>query len=241
MNTVHIEAPETESHPIALVPQPERARRGPSRRPLPQPLENALEIGGPVSRRIEVGGADGDLRGFHADVAEGFTFHLVHLTATFTPLEEEPFTEALIQILLSNPDASQPGTIAWSLAPDRLEDVVQLSRQLSLNASLEITAIAPVAPGMEAGWSRGKTVDRKQAFLLGGNELRSNPKWQFKETDATRIEGMMRLMLVVKGPQGHDAEGTVKVSASVRRKRLGIFRYDAAVDPAEPPTAFRLT
>jgi hypothetical protein len=230
MTTFDIEAPEVEGGAVALAPRAPRPVKGRAPKGPTAPLEDRLEIGGPVWRPLTVGGKDApDPRGFLTEELAGFDFYLGHLTATFSPAPDEPFKEALVQIELDNPAGE--GSIAWSLAPDRLEDVVQLSRQVTLNATLQITALAPVQPGVEAGWTRGKTVEKKQAFLLGGNELRRNPRWQFRETDGTPMQGMVRLVLVVRAPEGSETRGTVTVSAAVQQKRWGVFPFDAQLDP----------
>jgi hypothetical protein len=171
--------------------------------------------------------------------ASDFLFFLVHLTATFMPKSDEPFKAAEVAVHL-DPDRGQADPpIAWSVAPDALLDIVKVSREVQLNASLQIVGLGPFKPGGGSTWMRSASVDRKEAFLLAGNELRSDPYWRLRETPATKVEGMVRLLLVVRCRAGAPVHGRMQVSAWVERKRYGVWAYEARL-PGSAPIAFTL-
>jgi hypothetical protein len=230
-----VEVPEVETRDVALEPRAPRTRKGDDDRPVPtdEPASR-MALGGPVWRPLVIGAAGAaDPRGLLEQQASGFRFFLVHLTATFTPTSDEPFKAAEVAIRLGVDRGQVDPPIAWSLAPDALLDVVKLSREVRLNASLQIVGLGLLESGGESGWTRSTSIDRKQAFLLAGNELRSDPYWRLRETDATKVEGMVRLLLVVRSREGMPVRGTMRASAWVERKRYGLWAYEARIPGAD--------
>jgi hypothetical protein len=235
-----IEVPEAEPREVILEPHAPRPRKGHDDPPAPtdQPASR-MALGGPVWRPLLTGDLDiPDPHGLLGQQPSGFQFFLVHLTATFTPTNDEPFKAAEVTVDL-DPDRLADPPIAWSLAPDALIDIVKVSREVQLNGSLQIVGLGPLAPGGGSSWTRSASVDRKEAFLLAGNELRSDPYWRLRETYATKVEGMVRLLLVVRSREGAPVHGTIQASAWVERKRYGVWAYEARL-PGSAPITFTL-
>ena len=236
-----IEVPEAEPREVMLEPHPPRPRKGHDDQPAPTDQPGSrMALGGPVWRPL-VTGALGitDPQSLLGQQANGFQFFLVHLTATFTPTRDEPFKAAEVAVDL-DPDRRQADPpIAWSLAPDALRDIVKVSREVRINGSLQIVGLGPSKPGGGSSWTRSTSIDRKEAFLLAGNELRSDPYWRLRETNATKLEGMVRLLLVVRCCEGAPVHGKMQASAWVERKRYGIWAYEARL-PGSAPMTFTL-
>jgi len=236
-----IEVPEVEPREVMLEPHAPRPRKGDDDRPAPtdEPASR-MALGGPVWRPLLIG-ASGikDPRGLLEQQESGFRFFLVHLTATFMPVSDEPFKAAEVAVDLDVDRRQADSPIAWSLAPDALLDIVKVSREVRLNGSLQIVGLGPFEPGGGSGWTRSASVDRKEAFLLAGNELRSDPYWRLRETHATKVEGMVRLLLVVRSREGAPVSGRMQASAWVERKRYGVWAYEARI-PGSAAIAFTL-
>jgi hypothetical protein len=231
--TTVVELPEPEPQSLLLVPQPtEPTKKG---KPLPEfePLGDRLVVG-VVAQPVKLGVAGiPDPQEFPESEFAGFRFFLVHLAITMLGDRAEPFVEVQVDVPLEGSDGvAEP--IAWSMAPDRLDDKIQLSREFSINATLKVVGIGAVEGGPEAGWTAGKTINKKQPFLLAARELTARPEWRLRRTEASDIDGMTRLSLVVRAPEGTTTRGTVKLSARVERERLKFFTYEAELPDREP-------
>jgi hypothetical protein len=184
-------------------------------------ISELIALGGPVSIPVTAEHlVDEEDAAAFVRVREGsFSFFLVHLACAFRPLEDEPLLTATVRVDLVRGDgASSPRPIALSIKPLRLSEPVEVSRTIRLGASLKI-----LQPGVE--WEETRTFG--DPFVEGLNELRSDPVWEFRRTRHTDIRGSQRLVLVVQSPMGSDARGSVALSATVARKRLGILSYAA--------------
>lgn len=188
-----------------------------------RPLREVIALGGPVSIPVTAEQlTDEDDAAAFVRVREGsFSFYLVHLACAFRPLEDEPLLAATVHIDLVRGDgASSPRPIALSIKPLRLSEPVEVSRTISLGASLKI---------LQSGVEKAETRTFEDPFVEGVNELRSDPQWEFRRTRHTDIRGSQRLVLVVQSPIGSDGRGSVALSATVSRKRFGILSYSATL------------
>ena len=186
-------------------------------------LSELIALGGPMSIPVTAEHlADDEHASAFVRVREGsFSFHLVHLACAFRPLEDEPLLTVTVRMDLARGDgASSPRPIALSMKPLRLCEPVEVSRTLRLGASLKI---------LESGVEQSERRTFGDPFVEGLNELRSDPLWEFRRTRHTDIRGSQRLVLVVQSPIGSDARGSVSLSATVARKRLGILSYAASL------------
>jgi hypothetical protein len=188
-----------------------------------RPLGEVIALGGPVSIPVTADQlADEAEAAAFVRAREGsFSFYLVHLACAFRPLEDEPLLTASVRIdLLRGDGASSPRPIALSIKPLRLSEPVEVSRTISLGASLRI---------LQSGVETAETRTFEDPFVEGVNELRSDPLWEFRRTRHTDIRGSQRLVLVVQSPIGSDARGSVALSATVQQKRFGILSYGATL------------
>jgi hypothetical protein len=231
---VMFDALKVASRDVELMPRPYRVHKGkvPHEIPIDGPTSR-MAIGGPVWRRlIPEASSVADPHGL-LENSEPSLFYLVHLTATFMPALEEPFKAAEIALTLTTENAQGDEAIAWSLAPDALIDKVTTSREVRLGTSLQIVGLGPFLPSGHSEWTRSASIDRRQAFLLAGNELRTDPYWRLRETDVTKIEGMVRLLMVVRGPKDLPVKGTIRASTWIERKRYGLWAYDVRLPDAD--------
>lgn len=232
-----IELPEMQGdtwRDLALEPEV-RATKGGKQAPAER-LEGWVSLGEPVVLPLtpERLADDPALRDFVA--REEFAFCLVHLACSFRPREGEPFANAWLEVLLARADGMpRPLPVAWSMYPRRLEKAVEVSRTVRLGASLKVEDIA----GAESGMEQEERWTHHEVYLQALNELQPNPIWEFHSTPRAEIRGLQRLVLVVRAPKAAPAQATVRLSATVRRKRLGIIPYTTA-HPGAPDTSFNL-
>jgi hypothetical protein len=228
---ITIELPEPPEQELTLLP----ARRDRGEGDSAEQLAGRLSLGGPVYRRIEVDSTDdAELRHFLEQEAADSAFFLLHLTCTLRPLEDEPFRQAFLEVVLENDDATAP-PIAWSMEPHELSDSVEISRTVSLGPSLKIQGF-----GLDASAGQSVKRERQQVILSALYELESRPAWQLYSTDTVPLTGMRRFHLVVRTPKGSVTTGTARVEAMIERKRFGLRKYNAAFPGAPTPVSFAL-
>lgn len=233
---ITIEMPEPPTHDLVLAPRDDQFRGDAPAPGAREPLRHRVSVGGPVFRRIEADDAtdDMELRHFLAEEAVQSDFYLLHLTCTLRPSESEPFTEALIEISLTDPGlGAKP--IAWSMQPDRLVDAVEVSRTVSLGPTLKILGV-----DLELKAEQQRTRTRQEPFLEAMYELESTPSWALYRTAGVELRGLYRFHLVVRAPKGAAVKGTTLVEAKVQRRLLGVIPYRASIANAQLPTAFTL-
>jgi hypothetical protein len=119
--------------------------------------------------------------------------------------------------------------------PRRLEKAVQVWRTVRLGGSLKVEGIASAESGVE----QEERWTHQEVYLQALNELQPNPIWEFRSTPRAEIRGLQRLVLVVRAPKAAPVRATVRLSATVRRKRLGIIPYTTA-HPGAPDMSFNL-
>ncbi len=219
---IAVEMPDPPAHDLVLTPKADYFRGIAPEPQAHEPLRNRISIGGPLHRRIDADlTADSELRRFLQEEAADWYFYLLHLTCTLHPAAEEAFTEALIQLDLTQ--AGNTGApIAWSMHPDRLEDTVEVSRTVSLGPSLKILGI-----GMNLTGQQQRKTTKREIFVEALYELESTPSWGLYRTSSSELRGLFRFHLVVRAPKHSTVSGTTSVEAKVQRKRFGVIPYNA--------------
>ncbi|PRY00402.1 hypothetical protein [Allonocardiopsis opalescens] len=185
-------------------------------------LPGRLSVGGPVVRRLTAQEAAGetDWAAFLAEEAERSEYFLLHLVLSFRPDRRsppggEPFADAAVGVLLHSPDAG-PGEqpVAWSITPkSRSGPRTGEPARVVLNAKLVfVESTLEFSPG---GGGAALTV-------VGMGERQSDPEWRFTARPEHPLVGDEHVAVVVKAPRGRALRASVQVSASVRRRRLGL-------------------
>jgi hypothetical protein len=103
---------------------------------------------------------------------------------------------------------------------------------VSVDASLKLSIPGvPVEAGPTAASERNKTFDRAMIRVEALNEGTSTPRWVFYRTEATAIRGIHRLCMVIDIPASRPGLAKISMGATIRLRRMKIFRYDAALTP----------
>lgn len=232
---IDLELPDPPLQDVVLEAHEEYVRRGDSDPASNEPVPRRISVGGPVHRRIAADSTDdAELRHFLKEEAADSDFYLLHLTCSLKHDEDEPFTEALLELDLTADGAAVP-PIAWSMQPDRLSHAVEVSRKVTLTPTLKILGV-----GVEVAGEAGRTVTKQQAFLEAMYELESTPSWALYRTSSTELRGMYRFHLVVRTPKDTSVTGTTTIEAKVRRKRFGIIPYRAVLTDGPGTASFQL-
>jgi hypothetical protein len=232
---ITIEMPDPPIQDLVLTPKADSFRGiapGPEAR---EPLRQRVSIGGPVHRRIDADFTDDtELRRFLEEEAADWDFYLLHLTCTLHPVAEEPFTEALIELDLTQADNTR-APIAWSMHPDQLVDTVEVSRTVSLGPTLKILGV-----GVNLTGQQQRSVTKREIFVEAMYELESTPSWGLYRTSSSELRGLFRFHLVVRAPKRSMVSGTTSVQAKVQRRHFGVIPYNADVADAPLPLNFNL-
>jgi hypothetical protein len=234
---ITLEMPEPPMQDLVLTPKQEDFRSNAARPEAREVLRHRISIGGPVYRRITADSTDdAELQRFLRGEGADSDFYMLHLTCTLRPGEEEPFTEALIELdLTSEGDRGLP--IAWSMLPDRLVDAVEISRTVSLTPTLKIAGA-----GVAVNAERTSAATKQEVLLEAMYELESTPSWGLYRTSSVELRGLYRFHLVVRAPKNSTVAGTTLAEAKVRRRRFGIVPYSARLpQSAQHHQAFTLT
>lgn len=232
---ISMEMPEPPQQDLTLTPLDDDYRGAPPSPGAAEPLRRRVSVGGPVYRRVTVDTADdAELRYFLDHEAADSDFYALHLTCTLRPDADEPFIEALIELELVG-DGFGRAPIAWSMQPDRLADVVEVTRTVSLGPTLKLQGF-----GADMKAERKQAAKRQQVFLEAMYELESTPSWGMYRTDAIELRGLYRFHLVVRAPKDSIVTGTTSVEAKVRRRRFGVVPYRAGLTDVPEPIAFTL-
>lgn len=229
------EVPDPPARDLVLTPKADHFRGKAAEPEARQPLRHRISVGGPVYRRIDaVSADDAELRRFlEAEEAES-DFYLLHLTCTLRPAQEEPFTEALIELDLAQSGGTE-APIAWSMDPDLACDPVELSRTVSLGPTLKFSGV-----GVDLKAEQQRKVTRQEVFLEAMYELESTPSWGLYRTASSELRGLHRFRLVVRTPKGSVVSGTTLIEAKVQRRRFGVLPFTAALADIPEPLTFEL-
>jgi hypothetical protein len=193
-------------------------------------LTNRVAIGGPYAVPVTADyvASDLDLRAFVDGEAARFTYHLVHMSASFAGTAGQPRLEtATVSLKLAAPTGS-PEPVAWSMAPLRITDTAQVERRLTLGPQLKLQD-AEVSAGQFEQTTSWQRID---VFLQAQRELRSDPGWEFRQTRTMRLQGSFRLTMVVRAASNKPVRVTGTVLATTRGNLLRRYRGQL---PASPP------
>jgi hypothetical protein len=238
---IKIEMPEPPEQDLVLAPKQDDFRGTGAAAEAREPLRHRISIGGPVCRRIDAESSDdAELRYFLKEEAAQSDFYLLHLTCTLRPAEDEPFTEALIELALTRAgntvaveggdgDADEP--IAWSMQPDRLVAAVEITRTVSLGPTLKF-----LGTGIDLTAGQERKTTRQSVYLEAMYELESTPSWGLYRTESVELRGLYRFHLVVRAAKGAEVTGSTVVEAKVRRRRFGVVPYSAGLADIPPLT-----
>jgi hypothetical protein len=202
------------------------------------PLRGRLLVAGPVHARIEVQDVadDPELQRFIERESDRYAFHALRLACTFRPEDGEPFTECWVEIDLRRSDGSaDTPPIAWSMQPQRLSRVTQLSNKFTYSAQLKLSAV-----GLGFGGERDESSDRETTYLQAYGAYGATPWWELYRIKGAELRGMQELRLVVRAPADGQVDGKASIEAKVERRKYGVMRYVVSL-PGDPPTSqFRL-
>ncbi len=222
-----LELPEPELFPVSLVPHRRVVLGGVSES---QDQPGRLALGRPVLQPLTVETVDEDARAF-LRCRTGSRFTLLTLTASFIHDEEKPFESAWVDVTIRCQDA--PGVeqpVAWSMKPRLESDVTTILRKVSVNASLKLTIPGlPAETGPGASRERSETFESHMIKAEALNEGTSTPRWVFYPTEATEIRGIHRLCTVIDIPASVPGTAQISMGATIRLRRMKIFRYAAAL------------
>lgn len=189
-----------------------------------QLLAGRIALGGPhaVPVTLDYVAADPELRTFVAQEAGHYTYHLVHLSVSFAAEPSTPRLERLTVELKLSASVPQPAPVAWSMAPLRLGDTVQVEHSFRLGPELKLA---------EADFKLGeveRTVSgqRTKVFLQAQRELRSDPAWEFTSARKISLYGSYRLIMVVRAAVGVTTNIHSTLHAATRENLLHRYRRE---------------
>lgn len=175
---------------------------------LAPPIESTMSLGFPQA--IELPPSAGAAHGLELFAGGPTAYHLVHLACSFEPRRRERFVRASLAIELKREDGLEdPPPIAWSMEPQCLAHVTELSRTQKVDASFKFLSVS-----LGGEMKSQRTECRIQAF----NELQPNPRWEFRQSRGAQIRGTQRLVLVVQAPA--PTRAMVSLVADVRGRGL---------------------
>jgi hypothetical protein len=203
------------------------------------PLRRRLLVTSPVHARIDVEDVptDPELQRFIERESDRYAFHALRLACTFRPEDGEPFTECWVGIdLRRSDDSPDEPPLAWSMQPQRLDRVTQLSSKFTYSAQLKLSVA-----GLGVSGERGTSGDKTTAYLQAYGELGAAPWWElYRIKGVAELRGMQELRLVVRTPATAPVDGKASIEAKVERRKYGVMRYVVSL-PGDPPTSqFRL-
>lgn len=212
----------------ALVLEPDRRyRSGADGRPEEdgtQLLAGRITLGGPYAVPVtpDYVAADAELRTFVAQEAEHCVYHLVHLSVSFAAEPATPRLEKLVVELKLSSSVTPPAPIAWSMAPLRLGDSVQVEHGFRLGPELKLAEAEFKVGEVE----RTVSEQRTKVYLQAQRELRSDPAWEFTSARKKSLYGSYRLVMVVRAAKGAAASINSTLRASTRGNLLHWYRRE---------------
>ena len=188
-----------------------------------------IALGTPIGRLVDPATVDDDAKAFLAG-RSGSTFTLLKVTVSFVHEEEDPFESAWVDVHFDGPGGDgAPVATVWSMQPLSESDPVNVSTKVSLDGSLKL-------PGVLSGVGPSAGAERDRAFVEPAvkveaiGEGTASPRWRFMPTVTSPIRGTHRLVAVVETPVGTSATADVSVGATIRLRKLKVFRYEAALE-----------
>lgn len=175
-------------------------------------LTGHITLGGPVSVPVtsELVAGDPEVLAFvEAEAHAAAVYHLLLCAVSCARDAAEPalHTVNLDLTLSTDTGAAGPaafGPVAWSMAPHQLTDTADASAPVRLGPRLALRDDSHAPPPGE------------RVCLEARRELRSDPGWEIRRTDAVPIGGTYLLAMVVRAPRGTVSLAAVAVGATVR-------------------------
>lgn len=190
----------------------------------PRPLAGRVFLGGPLVHRLtpQFLAADVELSRYVEEQSHQYSYFLVHLSLSFTPVPEHPrLTSAAVELRLSS-TVNAPEPIALSMSPHRVTDTTQVQKVWRLGPQLSLV-------GVDASIGEvGKTVDftEQEIFLQALRPLRSDPAWEFRRTRASELVGSHHLALVIRTARDAATGLSCIVTAGAKTPLLRRFRKE---------------
>jgi hypothetical protein len=222
-----LDLPEPTLLTVSLQPE-SRVTLGPGQ--VAEALRDRLSFGRSV-HALDPASVDEEARVFLAGRSDS-RFYLLALTVSFKPDEQNPLESAWVDVTLSaRTPADAPQPVAWSMKPLTESDPVSRSRKISLDGSLKLKSdVLPIEAGPGVMLELGRSYEQRAFSVEALREGSSRPRWNFYSTEVSEIRGVHRLSLIIETGAGSSNEAEVGVGATVRLRRLKIFRYRAPLD-----------
>ena len=144
------------------------------------------------------------------------------MACSFVSSEDTRFGQAWLTVRLGRgDDRVEPTPIVWSLTPQRSERFVAQTRTVKVGAKLWL---GEGNVEVQSSGSHG------EIFLDTYGLQEPSCTWEFTRTSSDEIRGTHRLALVTRAPADAPVNGTVELTATVQRKRFGLFTYRVMLD-----------
>ncbi|MGW2552955.1 hypothetical protein [Streptomyces sp. NPDC001635] len=222
-SVIEVALPATPEHEVELLAEPRLGASPPDAR-----LADRLTISEPVIHRLTPTEVDeqSDGRPSAASAAPGSEYCLLSFVCTFrpppNPADHVPFSDAAVGLLLESPGApaeSQP--IAWSISPKE-RPTAGGSRQTKLGLTAKLAIVQP-------SFEYTKQDQEREFKVVGMGEQHRDPEWRFHTADGRELYGDERISVVIRMSAGQPVRATLRVSATVRQRRLGLVPYRAVL------------
>jgi hypothetical protein len=220
--------PEPELRPVRLRLQTRSILGAGNGQPDLPVQEKRLYVGVPLLQPLNPGTLEEEAAPF-LQARPGSRFHLLTINADFVHDEERPFVSAWVNVTLrcAAPDAAQQ-PVAWSMRPRNESEVVAVSRKVTVGPGLKLTV-----PGISAELSPAVSTETQETFsrhdvsLEALGEGGSDPRWNFYATASGPVRGTRVLSLVIDIPADAHGTASIDMGATIRARRLKVFRYAA--------------
>lgn len=212
---MEVTLPRLEFGDVALAAADEATR---GERAVAPDVDRFVSIGGPMTLPVTLDAlaADDEARPFVVSRGAQSSFHVVHLACSVVPDEHDPLTEVALDFSLARADGQDgPPPVALSMAPDKVDQPVEVSRTIKLGAKLEI---------LDVGVEHGAKGTVRDVYVEALRCLRPDPAWRMHRTPWYEIRGMQKFVMVVEVPKS-GATGTLTVTAKVRERRFVVLSH----------------
>jgi len=189
-----------------------------------------IALGTPIGRLVDPATLDDDAKSFLAG-RTGSTFTLLKVTVGFVHQEEDPFESAWVDVRFEGPggDGTSNATV-WSMQPLSDSDPVNVATKVTMDASLKLTGLLSAVSGPSVGKEKDRSYVEEAVKVEAIGEGTATPRWRFSPTVTSPIRGTHRLVAVVETPAGASATADISVGATIRLRKLKVFRYEGALE-----------
>jgi len=188
-----------------------------------------IALGRPIGRLFDLETADEDTKSFLAG-RSGSTFTLLKVTVGFVHEDEEPIESAWVDLRFDGEvKGAEPVATVWAMQPLSESDPITVTTKATIDASLKVTGPFSISVGPEASGEKDRTYTQAAVKVEAIGEGTATPRWRFSPTVTSPIRGTHRLLSVVETPTGVTATAGISVGATLRLRKLKVFRYEAAL------------